>query len=58
MSAPTNVRVRFVKVWGHPTRDLIMGVGDIALVSEWIARVLIKGGYAERVTEKERETAA
>ena len=43
------VRIRFIKTWGHPTRNLIMGVGDTARVSEWIANNLITGGYAEKI---------
>lgn len=43
------VLIRFLKVWGHPTRNIIMGVGDTARVSEWIAELLIKQGYAEKV---------
>jgi hypothetical protein len=44
-----NVCIRFLKVWGHPTLDIVMGVGQIARVSEWIANVLVKDGTAERV---------
>jgi hypothetical protein len=41
------VRIRFLKPWGHPTRDLICGTGDVAKVSQWIANNLINSGYAE-----------
>lgn len=50
-AASLTVRVRFLKAWGHPTRNLIMGCGDIAKVSEWIANILTSDGTAERIIE-------
>jgi hypothetical protein len=52
---PVNVKIRFLKPWGHPTRNLIMGVGDVAIVSQWIADNLVSGGYAELVTPGPQE---
>lgn len=45
------VRVRFIRVWGHPTRNLIMGAGDTAKVSPFVAGILCGGEapYAEYI---------
>lgn len=48
------VNVRFLKVWGHPTRDLICGRNSTARVSRWIADILAKDGYAEVIEEPSR----
>ena len=49
------VRIRFLKAWGHPTKWLIMGRGDIAKVSPSIADQLVKSGYAELHKESKQE---
>lgn len=46
---PGLVRVRFLKPWSHPTRDIVCGEGDLAKCSRWIADILIRGGYAEEL---------
>ena len=46
-------RVRFLKTWGHPSRDLICGPGTEAIVSLSLAGTLVHTGYAELVEEKE-----
>lgn len=50
MAEPSNlhefVRIRFIKVWGHPTKNLIMGVGQFARVSRYLCKILVDGGYA------------
>jgi alpha-beta hydrolase superfamily lysophospholipase len=46
---PTDVRIRFVQTWGHPSLNLIMGVGDSAFVSRRVADSLIRAGYAVEV---------
>lgn len=55
MSGPS-VRIRFIKSWGHPTRNQILGVGEVWWVSVWAAENLISGGYAELVEEKDGKT--
>ena len=46
------VRIRFLKAWGHPTRNEVYGPGSgVVRVSEWIAGILTKDGTAEIVTE-------
>lgn len=57
MSHPVDTRVRFLKAWGHPTKNTIMGVGDTAMVSRRIADNLVSGGYAEIVTHDWQLTA-
>lgn len=49
---PINRRVRFIKAWGHPTRNLIMGVGEVAQVSQRIGESLVSGGYAEFISQE------
>lgn len=44
------VQIRFIKAWGHPTRNQIMGVGEVWWVSPWVADNLCPE-YAERVEE-------
>ncbi len=46
---PITVKVRFIKSWGHPTRNEVYGYGQIAWCSRRIADNLISGGYAEEV---------
>ena len=50
MSKP--ILIEFLKVWGHPTKDLICGKGDRARVSPWIAKTLIGTGTAKKVEAK------
>lgn len=45
------VHVEFTRVWGHPTKNLIMGVGDKAFVSPYILRCLT--GYVKVIGRKE-----
>ncbi len=47
------IRIRFLKSWGHPTRNQIMGEGEVWEVSLWAAENLISGGYAELVKEEQ-----
>lgn len=46
VSREVNVRIEFIKAWGHPTRNEVYGPGNRARVSRWIADNLISGGYA------------
>lgn len=47
------VRIRFLKVWGHPTKDEIYGPSSgVVEVSEWAADQLIRTGYAVRVSDE------
>lgn len=43
------ITIKFIRVWGHPTRNEIYGPGQIVKVSEWVAEVLCRGGYAIRL---------
>lgn len=43
-------KIRFLKVWGHPTRNEIYGPGDICVVTDWAAAILTNGGTAELIT--------
>ena len=45
------IRIRFLKPWGHPTKNLICETGTVAIVSEWIANILVRDGYAERIIQ-------
>lgn len=49
--AALSTRVRFLKVWGHPTRSEVCGVGDVARVSRRIADLLLKDGTAEELPD-------
>jgi len=41
------VRIRFIRVWGHPTKYQIWGPSDgVVEVTEWQAERLIQSGYA------------
>jgi hypothetical protein len=50
MPEPSNlhefVRIRFIRTWGHPTKNLICGVGTFARVSRYLCGILVKEGYA------------
>lgn len=46
------VWIEFIKSWGHPTRNLICGVGSRWKVSEWAADNLERSGYARRVKQR------
>jgi len=43
------LKIRFLKAWGHPTRNEVYGPPQVVIVSQWIADNLIGGGYAELV---------
>ena len=51
------VRIRFLKVWGHPTRNEIYGPGDHVWVSAWVANTLCNGGVAIRAPHARRKTS-
>jgi hypothetical protein len=40
------VRIEFIKPWGHPTRNQILGTGDRCRCSRQNAKILVDGGYA------------
>lgn len=46
------VQIEFIRVWGHPTKNLIMGVGSKARVSEYLCGILERGGYVKRTENK------
>lgn len=50
---PIDTRIRFIKAWGHPTRNEIYGPGSIARVSRRIADTLVHSGIVEIITEEE-----
>lgn len=53
MTDPT--RIRFLQVWGHPTRNEIYGPSDgVVIVGKWAADKLVEQGVAEYAGE-ERE---
>ena len=47
--AKCNVKMRFLKTWGHPTRNEIYGPGDRVRVSEAVSKMLEQHGTAERI---------
>jgi len=49
-----NVRMEFLRAWGHPTRNEVYGPGNRVRVSEYIAGILEKNGIAKRLEDSSR----